>query len=118
MPRAGAQPCDWRRGASRTADVTFGAAGSNAQGTVPMHVTRRLHNPVYYAISAPLNGGGSVSCKIKVDGKTSSSAQASGSYNIVSCEISKDLLTGQWQNSNSGYGSGSYMANTTPPRSP
>ncbi len=84
------------------ADVTFGPDGTNDQGTVPMRVTRHLHNPQYYAINAQLNGAGSVSCKIKVDGKTISTAHASGSYNIASCEISKDPLTGQWQDTNSG----------------
>jgi hypothetical protein len=82
--------------------VTFGQVGSNDQGTVPMHVIRRLHNPSFYAIDAQLNGSGSVTCKIKVDGRTISSAHASGSFNIASCEISKDPITGQWENTKTG----------------
>jgi hypothetical protein len=82
------------------ADVSYGPSGSSLNGSVPMHVTKRLGDPSYYAISAQLNGGGKVTCKIKVDGKVVSSATASGGYNIASCEISQDPISGRWQNDN------------------
>ncbi|MGH3220489.1 MAG: hypothetical protein ACRDPY_17605 [Streptosporangiaceae bacterium] len=84
------------------ADVTYGPDGSDLAGTVPMRVTKTLHNPQYYAISAQLNGGGSVMCKILVDGKVISRARASGSYEIADCEISKGLFSGKWEDTNSG----------------
>jgi hypothetical protein len=84
------------------ADVTYGPSGSNHQGSVPLHVTRRLRNPIFYAITVQLSGSGSVTCKIKVNGKVISRAQASGAYQIASCEISRDPLTGRWSDTNSG----------------
>lgn len=84
------------------ADVTYGPAGSDLSGSVPMHVTKPLGSPAYYAVSAQLQGGGTVSCEIKVDGTVISSATASGGYNIASCEISQDPLSGNWQDTNAG----------------
>lgn len=83
-----------------SADVTYGPAGSNLQGFVPMKVTARLGNPQFYAITAQLQGGGSVSCAIEVDGKTISTGTATGGYNIATCEIDQNPLTGQWENTN------------------
>jgi hypothetical protein len=82
------------------ADVTYGPTGSDTAGTVPMHVTKPLGTPLYYSISAQLQGGGTVSCKIEVDGKVISQATASGGYNLADCEISKDPLSGQWTDTN------------------
>jgi hypothetical protein len=82
------------------ADVTYGPAGSDYSGTVPMHVTKPLGSPMYYSISAQLQGGGAVSCQIKVDGKVISSSTASGGYNIAQCEISQDLMSGNWTDTN------------------
>lgn len=82
------------------ADVTYGPSGSNHGGSVPMSVTRHLSHPEYYAIDAQLNGGGAVTCKLKVDGVTLSSSAASGSYNIASCQIGQDSDTGAWDNEN------------------
>jgi hypothetical protein len=84
------------------ANVTYGPAGTSRKGHIPMHVTRKLRNPSYYSITAQLNGSGRVRCKILVDGKVISTAVATGSYNIASCEISKDPLSGKWSNTNSG----------------
>lgn len=84
------------------ANVTYGAAGSDLNGQVPMRITRRLHSKAYYAISAQLQGDGSVHCAIKVNGKTISKATATGSYNIADCEISQNPLTGKWEDTNSG----------------
>jgi hypothetical protein len=43
------------------ADVTYGPAGSDLTGSVPMDVRQKIPSavPVYYAISAQLQGGGS-----------------------------------------------------------
>jgi hypothetical protein len=66
-----------------------------------MRVTRRLGNPPFYSITAQLSGG-RVRCKILVGGKVTFTAAATGSYNIASCEISKDPLSGKWPDSNGG----------------
>jgi len=81
------------------ADVTYGPAGSSYQATVPMSVTRPLRNPPSdsYEVGAQLQGGGSVSCQVKVDGVTIASASAAGSYNIAHCQIGQDG-TGSWEN--------------------
>jgi hypothetical protein len=84
------------------ADVTYGPAGTDLAGTVPMDQTAPLGNPLYYAISAQLQGGGAVSCVLKIDGRVISAATATGSYNIASCEVQQDPLSGQWINSNGG----------------
>jgi hypothetical protein len=81
------------------ADVTYGPTGSEDKGTIPMAVTQPLGSPRDYAISAQLQGGGSVSCQIKVDGVTISSASASGGYTIADCQINRDA-TGSWINTN------------------
>jgi hypothetical protein len=82
------------------ADVTYGPAGTELSGTVPMSVSKPLGTPIYYAVSAQLQGSGTVSCKIKVDGKVISASTASGGYNIAQCEISQDPLSGAWQDTN------------------
>jgi len=82
------------------ADVTFGPSGSNFSGTVPMRVTKPLRAPLYYAITAQLQGGGQVACKILVDGKTIAHSTATGAYNIAQCEISLNPLTGKWADAN------------------
>ena len=85
-----------------SADVQYGASGSSNQGSVPMSVTSSLGDPAYYNISAQLQGSGSVTCKLKVDGKVISQATASGGYNIAMCEIVQDPISGNWQDANSG----------------
>lgn len=82
------------------ANVTYGPAGTDLSGTVPMSVIKPLGTPIYYSISAQLQGSGTVSCTIKVDGKAISSSTASGGYNIATCEISPDPLSGQWSDTN------------------
>jgi hypothetical protein len=84
------------------AQVTYGPAGSDYNGSVPMRVTRRLGDPEYYAINAQLQGGGHVKCSIDVDGIPLSTASASGSFNIAGCEIGQDPTTNLWENDNTG----------------
>jgi hypothetical protein len=85
------------------ASVTYGPAGSNYTGSVPMDVTETIPGqpPIYYAIDAQLQGGGTVSCKIEVNGQTISQGTAQGGYNIATCEISQDPLSGGWTDTNS-----------------
>lgn len=82
------------------ADVTYGPTGSDSSGTVPMKVTQKLGSPLYYAITAQLQGDGSVSCKIEVNGAVISSSTATGGYNIAQCEIGQAPLSGAWTNDN------------------
>jgi hypothetical protein len=84
------------------ADVTYGPSGSDYSGSVPMRITKSLGTPDYYAIDAQLQGDGTVSCQILVDGKVISQATASGGYNIASCEISQDPFSGNWEDTNQG----------------
>jgi hypothetical protein len=83
------------------ADVTYGPAGSDLSGHVPLHKTVKLGNPSYYAISAQLQGGGTVKCEISVNGKVVSKATATGGYNLAQCEIVQDPFSGGWQDANS-----------------
>ena len=85
-----------------SADVTYGPAGSTLSGTVPMKVTAKLGDPIYYSLQAQLQGGGSVSVKILVNGIVISQGTASGGYNIATAEISQDPLTGQWTDTDNG----------------
>ena len=84
------------------AQVTYGQTGLDFSGSVPMRVTERLADPEYYAINAQLQGGGSVSCSIEVDGIPLSTGSASGGYNTADCEIGQDPVTNLWENDNTG----------------
>lgn len=84
------------------ADVTYGPTGTNVGGTVPLNISGPLGDPLYYSIQAQLQGGGTVSCELEIDGKVISSSTASGGYNIAMCEISRDPLSGQWTDTNQG----------------
>ena len=84
------------------AQVTYGPAGSDFNGTVPMKMTAHLGDPEYYAINAQLQGAGHVKCSIEVDGIPLSTASASGGYNIADCEIGQDPITNLWENDNTG----------------
>ena len=45
------------------ADVTYGPAGSDFSGSVPMTETGSLASPAYYFINAQLQGEGEVTCQ-------------------------------------------------------
>jgi len=85
---------------TRLAEVTYGPAGSNLTGHVPMSITATLGDAQYYALQAQLQGYGSVSVTISVNGKVISRGTASGGYNVASAEISQDPLTGAWEDMN------------------
>jgi hypothetical protein len=78
------------------ADVTYGPAGSASANTSPLHVTRRLGHPAYYAITAVMAGSGRVSCQIRVDGAAVATGTATGPYGIALCKIIRDPFTGAW----------------------
>jgi hypothetical protein len=80
------------------ADVTYGPAGSDLTGSVPMQLTKPLGSPVYYAVTAQLQGNGTVYCEIDVDGTAVSHAIASGGYQVARCEIIQ--AAGGWANAN------------------
>jgi hypothetical protein len=82
------------------ADVSYGPSGTVLSGSVPMHVTQPLGTPLYYAINAQLQSGGSLTCEIEVDGQALAHSVAAGGYNIAQCEISQDQLDGSWQSDN------------------
>jgi hypothetical protein len=86
-------------GTSGASDVTYGPAGSDFTGSVPMSTARVLRSPSYYSISAQLQGGGNVSCQILVDGVQIATASAQGGFNIATCEIGQDG-TGSWVDDN------------------
>ena len=65
-----------------------------------MRVSKPLGTPLYYSITAQLQGGGTVSCQILVNGAVISSSTAAGGYNIAQCEIGQDPLSGQWEDDN------------------
>lgn len=87
-----------------TANVTYGPAGSDLAGSVPMRTTAAIGAAPasYYAIDAQLQGTGTVSCEILVDGKVVSESAASGGYGIARCEIIQDPLSGAWRDANAG----------------
>jgi hypothetical protein len=67
-----------------------------------MHVTRPLGNPEFYAISAQPQGGGTVTCVIKVDGVPLPTSAATGGFNIAEGEIGQDPITNLWEDTNTG----------------
>jgi hypothetical protein len=86
------------------ADVTYGPAGSSTSGTVPMAKTESIgdSDAAYYSITAQLQGSGTVTCSILMDGHAVSTAHASGGYNIASCEVVHNPITGKWEDANAG----------------
>jgi hypothetical protein len=85
---------------THSAQVTYGRSGSSYTGSVPMDIHRTLSQGVqYYAISAQLQGSGSVTVEIKVHGHVMSKGTASGGYNIASAEICQSY-TGAWEDCN------------------
>jgi hypothetical protein len=86
---------------SSAADVTYGPAGSTLSGAIPMNVNAKLGKAIYYSLTAQLQGGGSVTVKILINGKVISESKATGGYNIAIAEISQDPLTGEWTDTNS-----------------
>ena len=77
--------------------MTYGPAGTYLTGRAPLQVTARLGNPLYYFITAELPGSGSVECEILIGTKVMARSVATGRHNLASCQISRDPLSGKWQ---------------------
>ena len=82
--------------------MTYGPSGPGFNGNDLMHMTRPVGNPVFYAISAQLQRGGTVTCVIKVDGVPLSRSTATGEFNIADCQIGQDRVTNLWEDDNTG----------------
>jgi hypothetical protein len=84
------------------ARVTYGPAGTYLTGRAPLKVVTRLGNPLYYFISAELPGKGSVECEILIGTKVMNKSVATGRHSLASCQISRDPLSGKWQDAAGG----------------
>jgi hypothetical protein len=79
------------------ARVTYGPAGTYLTGRAPLQVVAKLGNPLYYFITAELPGRGSVECEILIGAKVMDKSAATGRHSLASCQISRDPLSGKWQ---------------------
>ena len=84
------------------ARVTYGPAGTYLTGRAPLQVVARLGNPLYYFISAELPGKGSVECEILIGTRVMDKSVATGRHSLASCQISRDPLSGKWQDAAGG----------------
>jgi hypothetical protein len=84
------------------ARVTYGPAGTYLTGRAPLQVTARLGNPLYYFVTAELPGKGSVECEILIGTKVMAKSAAAGRRSLASCQISRDPLSGKWQDADGG----------------
>jgi hypothetical protein len=84
------------------ARVTYGPAGTYLTGRAPLQVVARLGNPLYYFVSAELPGKGSVECEILIGAKVMDKSAATGRHSLASCQISRDPLSGKWQDAAGG----------------
>jgi hypothetical protein len=78
-------------------DITYGSDSSNYQGPTepPMSKTLQIdENALYYDVSAQLQGGGDVTCEIRI-GDAVRTGHAVGGYNICSAQLNKDY-NGGW----------------------
>lgn len=82
--------------------MTYGPAGTYLSGRAPLQVTARLGNPLYYFITAELPGKGSVECEILIGATVMAKSAATGRHNLASCQISRDPLSGKWQDAGGG----------------
>jgi hypothetical protein len=78
-------------------DVTYGQAGNMSERNGPGSQTEQLGDPSYVSLEAQLQGGGSATCEILVNGQVISEHTASGGYSIAMCEITQDFITGDWE---------------------
>jgi hypothetical protein len=79
-------------------DITYGNDSSNYQGPKhpPMNKTLSLQdNALYYDVTAQLQGGGSVTCSVKI-GDAVKVGHAKGDYNICSAQLNSDPINGGW----------------------
>ena len=79
------------------AAVSYGLAGRDFSGQTPLRVTKRFGKSSYYGITAQLQAGGSVECEILFGTEVISKSVATGAYNVVSCQATKNSRTRRWQ---------------------
>lgn len=100
------QVITFRVNGASSAQVSYGPAGTSVTGKSPMSVSQDLvtpdlgvtgSSPLYYALTAQLQGSGTVTVAILVDGQVISQGTASGGYGIALAEISPDPVTGGWR---------------------
>ena len=84
------------------ARVTYGPSGTYLTGRAPLQVTTRLGNPLYYFVTAELPGSGSVECEILIGSTVMAKSVGTGRRNLASCQISRDPLSGKWQDAGGG----------------
>jgi hypothetical protein len=72
------------------ANVAYGPAGSSRGHGSPMDIREPIGSAPYYYVQAQLDGDGSVSCVISVDGQPVSQASADSPYGVAQCEIVPD----------------------------
>ncbi|WP_203655850.1 MmpS family transport accessory protein [Actinocatenispora rupis] len=82
-------------------DTMYGTDSDNRQGgdSSPWSTTMTRDdsgNVSYYFLTAQLQGGGDITCKILVDGKAIATGHASGGYNICQAQIVQGW-TGGWK---------------------
>lgn len=78
-------------------DITYGNDSSNYQGSAPPFQASLpiKEGALYYAITAQLQGGGDVTCRVTI-GDAVKEGQAVGGYNICSAQLNSDPLNGGW----------------------
>ena len=78
-------------------DITYGSQNANMQGgsKLPWSATMPVQGSArYYAVQAQLNGKGSITCSVRVDG-VAKTAHASGGYDVCRAEVVNEL-GGRW----------------------
>lgn len=83
-------------GGTPGAAVSYGPAGSDFSAQTPLRVTKRFGKSSYYGITAQLQTGGSVECEILFGTEVISKSVATGAYNVVSCQATKNPRTSRW----------------------
>jgi len=79
-------------------DITYGDESSNYDGPKNPPMTKTLDvksDALYYAVTAQLQGGGDVTCKVQI-GDAVKVGHARGSYNICSAQLNSDPINGGW----------------------
>lgn len=77
-------------------DITYGSDGSNYQGPKQPPMSKKLRvkkDALYYQVSAQLQGGGNITCKVKI-GDAVKVGHARGGYNICSAQLNSDPING------------------------
>ena len=76
-------------------DITYGDDGSNYQGSAPpFHARLRIKKgAMYYVVTAQLQGGGNITCRVTI-GRAVKVSHAVGGYNICSAQLNSDFLGG------------------------